>query len=350
MKITDPRVKTVTNEAIQELSCEGSWPGVVDRWFYRATNGSIVLEPQHDMLLEITTDGVAQQIMSNYAEFLAYGPGLQEDLLSPRYNGGSGYSGARRWWRCGTGNVYDRGESPVRVDIPISEGSSCVCSDGTGSAYDGPWVLRQYANPATNEAAGAYSTIQGLDPDGLIVRSEVSDGSGTEWINGIRLEITSGSSYVESTQTFSKITAYTKPETNGYVKLTAWNGVTEVELSNYEPWQIEPSYHRYYSPMLEARRCEEDPCRRVVLARVRKRFVPITEDSDVLMISNVLALKSMIIAQRKREEGDYEAYSVQKLTAVDIMKKESMAYLGKVRTPAISVQRGFSIGMLPAIR
>ncbi len=355
MPVNDPRVMVRVNEVIQELSCEGAWPGVVDRWHYRATNGSIVLEPQHDMLLEITTDGVAQQIMSNYAEFLAYGPGLQEDLLSPNYNLGLGYGGGnfrRQWWRCGTGNVYDRGESPVRVDIPVSDGSSCVCSNGTGAEWDGPWVIRQYANPATNEAAGAYSTVQGLDPDGLIVRSEISSGSGidAEWINGVRMEITSGSSYVETTQQFSKITSYTKPETNGYVKLTAWNGITEVELSNYAPWETEPSYHRYYSPMLEARRCDDNPCRRVVLARVRKRFVPIQSDSDVLMISNVLALKCMLIAQWKREAGNLDEYAAQKLTAVDIMRKEAVAYLGKVRTPAFSVQRGFSIGALPAIR
>lgn len=334
-----------TNEAIQELMNEGAWAGVVDRWHILARNGSIVLPPQFDMLLEFSADGVPQQIISPWGEFVNYGPGIQEDLLA-RQNGGF----ERQWWQCGGGNLYDRGESPVAVDIPVSSGSSCVCSDGTGAAYEGPWVIRQYANPATNEAAGAYSTIQGLDPDGLMIRSDVSDGSGTNWIDGVRVEISSGSSYVETTQQFSKITSYTKPQTNGYVKITAWNGVTEVELSNYAPWETQPSFHRYYSPFLERRRHNDDPCTRVVLARVRKRFVPITEDSSVLIISNVLALKCMLVAIWKREAGNLEEYAAQKMTAVDIMKKESSVYRGRVRTPAISVQRGFSIGMLPAIR
>ncbi len=355
MPVNDPRVMIRTNEAIQELMNEGAWAGVVDRWHLLARNGSIVLPPQFDMLLEFTADGVPQQLVSPWGEFVNYGPGIQEDLLSPSSNLGLGYGGGnfrRQWWQCGGGNLYDRGESPVAVDIPVSEGSSCVCSDGTGAAWSGPWVIRQYANPNTNEAAGAYSTIQGLDPDGLIIRSEISSGSGidSEWIDGVRVEITSGSSYVETTQQFSKITAYTKPETNGYVRITAWNGITEVELSNYEPWQTQPSFHRYFSPFLEARRCQDDPCTRVVLARVRKRFVPITEDSSVLIISNVLALKCMLVAAWKREAGNLDEYAAQKLTAVDILRKESSVYRGKMRTPAISVQRGFSIGALPAIR
>ena len=345
MVVSDPRVMVRTNEAIQELMNEGNWPGVVDRWKIIATDGHITLPPQLDMLLEITTDGIPQQLMSPWAEFVNYGPGLQEDLL-----GNSSGQYTRRWWKCGTGDVFDRGESPVREEIPVSSGSSCVCTDGTGSAWDGPWYIRQYANPNTNEAAGAYSTIQGLDPDGLIIRSDISNGSGTEWINGVRVEITSGSSYVETTQAFSKITSYSKPQTNGYVKITAWNGITEVELSNYEPWETEPSYRKYFSPFLQARRCDDNPCRRVILARARRRFVPIEEDGDVLLISNVLALKSMLIAAWKREAGNLEEYVAQKLTAVDIMRKESVAYLGKVRTPALSFQRGFSLGELPAIR
>ncbi len=344
MQVNDPRVMVRTNEAIQELMNEGQFAGIVDRWHLLARDGSIVLPPQFDMLLEFTADGTPMQLVSPWGEFVNYGPGLQDDLLGRNNNL------SRRWWSCGGGNVYDRGESPVVVDIPVSSGSSCVCTDGTGAAFDGPWTLRQYANPITNEAVGAYSTIQGLDPDGLLIRSDISNGSGTEWINGVRLEITSGSSFVETTHQFSKITAYTKPQTNGYVRLTAWNGVTEVELSNYQPWETEPSYHRYYCPFLQERRTQNDPCTRVVLARVRKRFVPATEDSSPLIISNVLALKEMVIAIWKREAGNLEEYSVHKLTAVDILKKESYVYRPKSKTPAFVVQRGFGVGLLPGIR
>lgn len=335
MSVTDGRMLPRTNQAIQELMNEGAFPGVVDRWHIRATDGQITLPSYLDMLLEFTADGAPISIRSPWAEFVEYGPGPARDLL------GNGCE--CRWFRCGGGNLYDRGESPTVGTIPISDGSS--------AATMGPWVLRLYANPATNETPDIYATIQGLDPDGLIVRSEVTDGSGSYWANGVRLGITSGSSFTETTQEFSDVTVFTKPPTNGYVRLTAWNGATEVELSNYEPAETTPSYHKYYSPYLQSQSANDEPCCKIVLARARRRFVPVAEDTDVLMISNVLALKSMMIAQWKREAGNLDAYAAQKLTAVDIMRKESTAYRGKVRAPALTFSRGFSIGGdIPAIR
>lgn len=323
MPVTDGRMLERANQAIMELANEGAWPGVVDRWHIRAEDGRIVLPSYLDMLLEFSADGAPISIRSPWAEFVEYGPGPARDLLANCCE--------RRWFRCGGGNLYDRGEYPTQVSIPISDGSA---------ATTGPWVLRLYANPATNETPGIFATIQGLDPDGLIIRSEVDD----EWINGVRLGITSGSGFTETTQEFSDVKAFTKPATNGYVRLTAWNGTTEVQLSNYEPAETTPSYHRYYSPYLQSQSSNDDACCKIVLARARKRFVPIREDTDVLMISNVLALKSIMIAQWKREAGNYEAYAAMKLTAVDIMRKEAMAYRGKTRAPTLTFQRGFSLG------
>lgn len=338
MSVTDPRVLQRVNEAILELMNEGQFPGVVDRWHLIATNGRIVLPPSLDMLLEYTEAGAPSSIRSPWAEFVAYGPGPAEDLL---VNGS-------RWFGCGGGNLYDRGEVCTRIPIPpITDGSGCVCDEET---KPGPWKLRFYANPLTSDNATA--TVQGLDINGLIIRTEVplSNGSGTEWINGERIGISSGSGYTETTSDFTAVTAVTMSVTNGYKRLVAWNGIEEIELSNYAPNETSPSYHAYYSPYLEAAKDSTNPCCRVVLARARRRFVPIREDTDVLMISNLMALKTMVIAQWKREAGNLEEYVAQKMTAVDIMRKEAVAYRGKVRAPAFTLGRGFSIGAIPAIR
>ncbi len=342
MSVTDPRVIQRINLATQELMNEGAFAGIVDRWKIRATNGRIVLPPELDMMLEFTVDGVPQQIMSPWAEFVNYGPGVGEDLLP-----GQGRTAffSRNWWGCSGGNVYDRGELPVYTEIPVSDGS-CGCTD----TPVGPWTLRVYATE--EETADIYATVQGLDDDGLTIRTQVvtSDGSGTEWINGERIQISNGSGYFESTKNFSKITAVTKPETNGYVRLTAWNGSEEIELSNYAPWETNPSYHHYWSPRLQDLVCTDNECQRVVLARCRKRFVEVAEDTDVLIIGNVLALKAMVIAQWKRDAGNLPEYAAQKQTAVDLMKKESVAYTGKVRMPAMTFQRGVSLGSMPYVR
>ncbi len=343
MPVTSDGVRTRINFATQELMNEGAFPGVVDRWKIRAVDGKIVLPPQLDMMLEFTVDGVPQTIMSPWAEFVNYGPAMSEDIL-PRRNGLSVF---RTWFSMAAGNLYDRGEQPVYTEIPVSDGS-CSCSD----IPVGPWTLRVYAN--VEEAPDIYLTAQGIKyGTEEIVRTQVptSDGSGLMWINGERITISNGSSFFESTEQYSKLTAITKPETNSYVRLTAWNGTDEIELSNYSPWETTPSYHHYFSPILQALNNQGgDPCLKVVLARCRKRFVEVVEDTDVLIIGNVLALKEMVIAQWKREASALDEYAVHKQTAVDIMKKESLAYTGKVKIPAITFQRGGSVGTTQYVR
>lgn len=338
MSVTDPRVLVRINEAQQELMNEGNFPGVVDRWHLIATNGRIVLPPHLDMLLEFTESGTPSTIRSPWAEFVAYGPGPAQDLVR----------GGRTWYGCDGGSLFDRGEVCTKIPLPqITGGSGCVCDEDT---KPGPWKLRFYADPTT--ADNVLATVQGLDAAGLVIRTEVplSNGSGTEWINGEQMQISSGSGYTETTKEFSDVTAVTMQATNGYKRLVAWNGIEELELSNYEPWETTPSYHAYFSPYLESAKDSTNPCCKIVLARARRRFVPVVEDTDVLIISNVLALKAMIIAQWNRDAFNDNEYAAQKLTAIDLMRKESTAYRGKVRSPALTMGRGFSIGSLPGVR
>lgn len=310
-------------------------PGVVDRYHVRLDqrSGRLSLPYTLDRLIELTLDGVPLTIVSPWYEFVAYGPGIQDDYDDRgrcRYN----------WF--GIGVVTDRGEEPVRTIIPDEEDS-----------LDGPWVLRVYASVNEDvDGVPPVINLQGLDTDGLIIRT-LSDGTADTYYNGVDVPIDFGVPYTQTTQEFSKITGVVKPETRGYVKLTAWNGTVEVELSNYAFNETAPSYRHYYVPRLRNRNFGSNGCchDRVVLARCHKRFVPVKEDNDLLIISNINALKCMFIAQWKRDSGDYDAYLIQKQQAVDILKKEALGYLGKARTPAISFSRGFPIGSsLPFVR
>lgn len=302
---------------------EGQFPGVVDRYLFRAdqATGLVALPYTLDRMMQCTVDGVPDTIVSPWFEFVQYGPGLQDDY--------DAYGVVRRNW---TMDIFDRGEMPVITPIP-----------DFNSSMEGPWVLRVYAS--VDEESGAEMNIRGLDTDGLIIRSQ-PDGTSGDWITGINVAIDNDVPYTETTQEFSSVTAIQKPETNGYVKLTAWNGTDEVELSNYAYNETEPSYRHYYIPRIHNRGYSgiRD---RILLARCHKRFVPVSEDNDPLIISNINALKCMFIAQWKRDAGDFEAYSIQKQTAVDILNKEATGYLGKARTPAISMTRGFSLGASP---
>lgn len=339
MKVSDARVITRINEAIEELMNEADTPGVVDRWHIIATDGNIVLPPNYDRIMNVSIAGVPTELKSNWFEFVQGGPGPAENE-------------AFRWrWWCGVDGLLERGEQPTQTLLPeISCGSGC--SDGS-AVPAGPWFMRVYATEM--EETGAYLTAQGTYQNQM-VRTQIADGSGlgdgsaTEWINGERIPIDFSVPYTEGTKPFDKITTITKPQTNGYVRLTAWNGVDEIPLSDYAPWETTPSYRRYFSPWLQTHQLN-NPCCRVVRATVRKRFVPVEELTDPLIITNVPALKSMVIAQWKRDAGEMDQFAQYKVVAVDIMKKEAVAYRGKSRVPAITVQRGFGYGTnMAAIR
>lgn len=342
MSVSDPRVLERTNLAIQELMDEGDFPNVVDRYHMRfdQATGLISLPYFLDRMISATVDHVPTTIVSPWWEFVAYGAGYQDDYYP---NGGRRYN----WIDV----VTDRGESPVRTPIP----------DAAVSELTGPWVLRVYATVNETECGVIpVLNVQGLDSDGLAIRTSdgtadvctngTSDGTATTgYYNGVKIPIDFSVAYTETTQEFSKITAVVKPETRSYVRLTAWNGTDEVELANYAYDETAPSYRHYYIPHLH-NRGRSGAQERVLLARCRKRFVPITADNDMLVISNLPALKAMVVAVWQRETGEFQAYAAQKQTAIDILRKEAMGYLGKARVPAVSFSRGFPMGSVPFVR
>lgn len=328
MAVTDPRVLVRTNQAIQELANEGDWPGVVDRWHVVTTDGHIVLPAFLDRLMQINLRGCPQTIASPWWQFVAYGPGTPDDSAQPEFG--------RSW--VDERMISDLGEYPTQVALPE-----------TG----GPWKLRVYTavdeSIVTNGTGVApYCTIQGLDQNDEIVRTRVS---GTEWFSGERIALDWMQPYVESLQEFVSISAFTKIKTNGPVKLTAWDGMTETVLSNYSFSDTTPSYHHYFSQWLQnLARAGGDACK-IVRARCRKRYVPVAEDTDILMISNLPALKEMVIASWKRDADNMPDYMAHKQTAVDLLKKEAMSYRGKSRIPGLTFQRGFAVGSnIPALR
>ena len=320
LAVTDAAVVSRINSAVKELMNEGEFPNVVDRWRIVSADGEIVLPTYLDRLFQINVRGIPQTINSPWAQFVAYGPGTTEDQC-----------GYNRWWT-DTATILDRGEWPTKVQLPIA---------------DGPWKLRIYtAVDEDVDSVPPECTIQGTNEDDEFIRT--LDGT---WYNGERLEMDNGVAYTETTAEFKTITAFTKPVTNGYIRMTAWNGTTEVELSNYAPTDTTPSYHHYFSQWLNDLDADSDSPLRVVQARCRKRYVPASEDTDVLIISNLPALSEMVIAQYKRIADDMASYAAHKQTAVDLMRKEALSYRGKSRVPGLTFQRGYPIGSnLPALR
>lgn len=327
MSVNDPRVIDRANIAVYELMSEGDFPNVVDQWHIRSLDGHIVLPTFLDRLMQINVGGVPTTIASPWYQFVAYGPGTRED--SPACDFG-------RFW-CDESMITDLGEHPTQVLLPES---------------GGPWNLRVITNVDETIVVDGTSeppvcTIQGLDGSGNIIRTQV-DGA---WINGEQVALDFTQPYVETVNQFSAITAFTKPATNGPIELDLWDGTSQSLLSNYVFSDTNPSYHHYFSRWLQNLNVASDSPWRVVRARCRKRYVPVVEDTDELIISNLPALKEMVIAVWKREADNLESYAAHKQTAVDLMKKEANAYRGKSRIPALSFQRGCAMGSdMPFVR
>lgn len=328
--VDDDRLMEYTNRAVHELINEGDWPGVVDTWYlrYDSASGLIALPGHLDRLLNVSIDDTPKEIRSPWFEFVQYGTGQMRDEEVDSYGN---VLGKRQNWST---FLVDRGLACTQHDLPIR-------NEDAATRASTPWYIRVYA--LTDEDVDSVSPvlhIDGLDKDGNAIRTLTGAG----WISGENLDIdfAAPDGYTQSASTYSWIGAVVKPVTNQAVRLTAWNGTTEIELSRYEWDETTPVYRRYYAP--ELAKTTTGVRDRIVRARCRRRFRPVTTDNDVLMVGNELALVEMMIAQWKRQNGNMDEYSSHKLISVDLMRKEALAHNGKTRTPALTFSRGWGLG------
>jgi hypothetical protein len=326
LPVTDALVTEYINKAIEELSQKADWPNVVDRWYIRfdSTTGLLTLPPQFERLIAVTVDDCPLEIRSPWFEFCQYGPGvLRDEEIDSQGNNRS-----RRVDWCHV--VADRGEYPTQFDLPI---------DG------GPWNLIVTGSVA--EDADVTVLVQGMDPGGHPVRTQPN---GPAWQSGENFHFTAGTGGDQNgSSNFAQITSIHKPVTNGHYTIRGHNA------NNYQPLlatieynETNPSYRRYFIPSLW--RSQSGVRDRVILARCRKRFVPVVNDNDQLMIGNVTALEAMIISQQKASVGELTEAQSQVQRAMQLMKEDSLAHQGKSKVPSLTFQRGFNIGTFRAYR
>lgn len=323
MPVTDARVMRITNMAVEETLNEGDFPWVVDRIIFRVYDGRIVLPTAYDRIIGMSVDGVPQQINSPWYEVTPgmFGGGGYFDNENGAVGGAAGFKG---WWN--DGFTVDRDDVFQFRDIPRDQyyflEVSTQFNENIGD--DPPRIL-----------------FKGYDA----LRSPVTTpGAGPDWIEGEYIELTQ--TPTRSTSSFSQLSGIVKPITRGevYVNAVGANDGRKIHVGTYAPKDESPFYRSY--------RVVGTPfCRSsCILARCRRRYSPIMSDSDVVLCGNIPALKKMVQAVWYGDAGDPMKYSQYKTIAVDILKKEALAYRGKSRIPAISFQRGYPLGTMPTVR
>lgn len=320
MNTGDVRLLDYLNLGTEELMNEFDFPSVIDRLRFRLSpcKRTFVLPSDYDRMLMCTIDGVPAQMQSPWFEFVGYGL----DLLNSYANVPGGWDSFERFE-----GVLDREDAAGFEDVPVS---------------GGPWYIGVFCDKDERTAGvRPVINIQGYDYQNNWIRSPDGEGGFKDGID-IQLNGDAAPFWTFSTQTLRYLTAITKPTTKGYVKLAVRNAdASEMSyVGQYAPNDTTPFYRQYSIPTLRRINGNEN-CHTTILARCRKRFVPITKDSDFLLISNLPALQSMVQACYYRDAKDEDSYLKYKTIAVDILKKEAKAYIGLQRTkPFMTVTEG----------
>lgn len=320
MNTSDARLLDYVNIAIEEVMNEHDFPSVIDRLRFCLSpcKRTFVLPSDYDRMLMCTVDGVPAQMQSPWFEFVGYGL----DLLNSYASVPGGWDSIDRFE-----GVLDREDAAGFNEIPC---------DG------GPWYIRVMGTKGERVSGERpVINIQGYDYENNWIRT--SDGAGG-YKDGIDVPINGDSApfWVQVPQSLRYLTATIKPVTKGNVLLYVSNADNSEQryIGQYAPNDTTPFYRQYSIPALR-RFYGNDDHHVTILARCRKRFVPVTKDADFLLISNLPALQSMVQACYYRDAKDQDSYLQYKTIAVDILKKEAKAYIGLQRMkPFMTVSEG----------
>ena len=301
---TDSRTTEYINEAQRRLIESGKWKGTYGKFTLCATKGCIAWPRQIETIESVAVCETPGVIRNQWFEFVETGYGL----LDNKDNVGV--------------QILDRGESPTQSDM-----------SGAGKK------VRVYAFLEAD--AGKTITIQGYDSNNNWVRT-LKSGSGSSAVYQDGEVVTLVNGYVDTTTTFKSITGVQKDVTQGNVQLyelTDPAAPTLVDIATYEPNETLPSYRRSLIPSLAgAGGCESGTDKKVAVTVIAKlRFIDAVNDNDVLLISDLYAIKNMALAIKLEENRDFGAAEQYRTLAFDSLQRQLANHLGDGVTPVVQM-------------
>ena len=281
MSGTDTRVAGYINEAQQRLAYKGKWPGTYAKYSLTNTSGTITWPRQLETIESVAIDDKPGVVRNEWYEFLESGPGLRDSSDGDSYT------------------LIDRGEAATFSDI-----------NGVNKK------LRVYSGVTAD--AGVRVLLQGYDADGEWIRTQ-DDG---KWVDGEYATLTT--TYVETNNIFSSLSAAQKPITEGNVKVYEYLPADETQrvIADYQPTETHPVYRRSLISGLE----DDDTAVVTVIGKLR--FVPAVNDSDWLYIGYEAAIKEMVLSIRKAENNLVKEADAYEARAVQLLQDQLMHHLG----------------------
>lgn len=254
------------------------------------------------------------RVQNEWFEFLDFGPKLQVPMSCASQG-------------CDPLQAYERGVVPFPVDFPAGS------------------ILRLFLNNAADNLKRVF--FQGTDQNGNPITS-LDNG---RQVNGFFVTLDSSQPFVDAAYTMNTITNVAKDITDFPVTIYAVNPTTGAQtlLVNFAPSQTSGSYRRYFIGGLPQRctDCDSPPTSVQITALAKLEFVPMTCDTDFLIIGNLAALKEECMSIRfgEMDGTDAETKSARHhKNAIRLLNGEAVHYFGK-RQPALNY-RPFGQGSL----
>lgn len=312
---TDTRIPTLLDEAVQRLLPRGKWVGTYGRWRICQTAGVLTLPRHIETPEQIALCGNPGTIRSEWFMYLGDIGILTDDD-----------SVGMQW--------IDYGQSVVHTDPTVDSAGDSTCrirvyaesADDVGTEvhikyFDGDTGLKVYTTHGGTTVEGEFITL--VAPPAY--------ATGTYSVLGNRSLPMLGTSRADG---LPSVYGFTKPATHQPVRLYQLDNTTATytELGRYEPNEYNPVYRRIYlAGFANQTDCTDEDAvctAKYVDVLGKKRFIPVVNDEDYLLIGNLPALKDEVLSIVKMERNLFDEAKAYEASAISLLQAELDSYLG----------------------
>lgn len=226
----------------------------------------------------------------------------------------------KKYWMGGTASrpqsiSYEFLENgPGPIDVSVAGHTQLVDMGFTPTTYQPSACLPVVVLSDRNDE-GAIITIQGLDDNGKIVRSE----NGTI---GETIQMPAAGIEIRSRLSFKTITSVVKTKTNGYIQLYSFDPATSARyvLSRYEPDTLVAQMRQYRLP---GHRYLTDgtPQWTEIIAQVLLAKPAFLNDTDIVPVDCMMAIEFMSRSIDLHRQHKYKESQVESQTALGLAKQ-----------------------------
>jgi hypothetical protein len=266
----------IVNEAIRRIMRRGDWPGTIAPIQTTVTQGIVAWPRYVGQIRKLNWSQLAVSGMESVMPIT----NLWYHFVEPR-----GYY-STYGSMIDDAHVDNLGRAPTYATI-------------TGTSQQ----VRAY--PATTDDVGKTLTIYGTDNNNVPLRTNNLDGT---WSDGVTITVASPFGSTSAAAFISRIDRVRKDVTQGQIFLYSYNTVSDTldDIAIYDPGETNPSYVKQRVRFSSCATSTDATTAQSVVALVKLAFIPVKYPSDLVIVDNLEAIKSMVQSLKLRESNDFQ--------------------------------------------